>query len=145
MLTSLVRTLVFMFFTISIVFAAPPKEKIKIPNKIDGATTVNAEELIDVYQNSPELVVIDSRVTEDRAMGYIEESISLEDIDTNCFSLGRLIKNKMSSVAFYCNGPKCGRSVNATEIAVKCGYKKLYWFKGGFEEWQVKDYPYILK
>ena len=46
---------------------------------------------------------------------------------------------------FYCNGVKCDRSVKSVNIALGCGYVRLYWFRGGFEEWRRKDYHYLKK
>jgi rhodanese-related sulfurtransferase len=120
--------------------AAP---KVAIPDNIPGATTVDAEGVIDLADKMPELVIVDSRITGDRKMGYIENSVSLPDIKTNCASLAKVIPDKKTPVLFYCNGVQCGRSVVATRIARQCGYAKLYWFRGGFEEWRSKRYPYL--
>ena len=38
---------------------------------------------------------------------------------------------------------KCGRSAKAIVIALQCGYSNIYWFRGGFEEWLSKGYPYL--
>ncbi|MBL4868208.1 MAG: rhodanese-like domain-containing protein [Pseudomonadales bacterium] len=46
-------------------------------------------------------------------------------------------------MVYYCNGPKCGRSATAVKIALKCGYEKIFWFRGGFEEWKIKRFPII--
>ena len=90
----------------------------------------------------PDLVMIDSRITDDRKHGYLENSHSLPDIETNCDTLEMMIPSKTSPVMFYCNGIKCGRSVVSIKIAKSCGYNNLYWFKGGFEEWKAKGFQY---
>lgn len=129
------------FLVVSIVatpiFAQPS------PEKIDGSTIVNAEEFIELVEKTPHLIVIDSRIHGDRKQGYIEGSVSLPDVDTNCDSLAKVIPHKDSPTLFYCNGVKCGRSATAVTIALKCGYNKIYWFRGGFEEWLAKGYPYL--
>lgn len=125
----------------AVVLSAPKA----IVKQVTGAVTIDAEGLIELYQSVKNLIIIDSRITEDRAMGYIEHSLSLADIDTNCKTLKALIPTLESTAAFYCNGPKCGRSMMATKMAVQCGYKNLYWFRGGFEEWKQKDFPYVIK
>lgn len=115
-----------------------------IPEGIPGVQNLTAETLIILAQSRDDLVVIDTRLIEDRKMGYIEQSISLPDIETNCETLGRLVPDPYQSLAFYCNGVNCSRSAAALTIAADCNYRNLYWFKGGFQEWQRKEYPYML-
>ena len=117
--------------------------EVKSPEKIEGTTKVTAEEFIDLVGNIPNLIVIDSRIPGDRKQGYVEGSVSLPDIDTTCESLSKNIPAQSSPALFYCNGVKCGRSAKAIKIALSCGYEKLYWFRGGFEEWMAKGYPYL--
>jgi rhodanese-related sulfurtransferase len=113
------------------------------PDSIDGSTLVNAEGFIDLVGKVPDLIVIDSRIPGDRKQGYVEGSISLPDVDTTCDSLAKVILGKGSPTLFYCNGVKCGRSATAIKIALGCGYNNIYWFRGGFEEWLAKGYPYL--
>lgn len=113
------------------------------PVQIEGATPVSAEQMIKLAAEQPELVIIDSRVSVNRKHGYIEGSQSLPDTDTTCRSLKEFIASKTTPAAFYCNGVKCGRSAKAVKIAVDCGYRNLYWFRGGFEEWKQKNFPYL--
>lgn len=115
----------------------------KSPVQIEGAKRITAEQLITLAAEQPELVLIDSRVSVNRKHGYIEGSRSLPDIDTNCSSLKEFIATESTPVAFYCNGVKCGRSAKAVKIALECGYRNIYWFRGGFEEWKEKNFPYL--
>lgn len=119
--------------------------KVIVPDEIPGVETLSAEGLIEKANNTEGLIIIDSRISKDRAIGYIEDSVSLPDINTNCDTLKKLIKNKQTPLLFYCNGVKCGRSVVAVKIAKSCGYKNLSWFRGGFEEWQEKGYQYMTQ
>ena len=122
------------------------EEKPPLPQTLPGAETVDAEALIALVGRRSALLLVDARITADREQGYIEGSISLPDIDTNCDSLAtRVSADKALPVLFYCNGVKCGRSVKSIDIAHTCGYTELYWFRGGFEEWRDKDYPYLKK
>ncbi len=116
---------------------------IKSPTDILGATKVDAEGLLHLVETIPELIIIDSRIALDRKQGYIQGSQSLPDVETNCASLAKHIPAKTAPAIFYCNGIKCGRSVKAIHIALQCGYNKIYWFRGGFEEWKQKNYPFL--
>ena len=117
--------------------------KIRSPENIPGTIKVNAEKVIELAESASDLMIIDSRIREDRLQGYIEGSVSLPDEETNCESLSKLMSGKHQTSLYYCNGPKCGRSVKAVNIALGCGYDNIYWFRGGFEEWKEKNYPYI--
>lgn len=124
----------------SFVFAA---DEIVSPDDITGSRKVDAEQLIELVDKVPDLVIIDSRIASDRIQGHIEGSVSLPDEKTTCDTLHQHVPNETAPVLFYCNGPKCGRSAVAVQIALQCGYDSVYWFRGGFEEWKKKKYPYI--
>lgn len=111
------------------------------PESIEGTIRIDAEELITLVREKEHLIIIDSRIRSDRRQGYIPGSVSLPDTITNCGSLASIIPDKSSETVFYCNGPKCRRSDNAVMIAVDCGYKKVYWFRGGIEAWGNGKYP----
>lgn len=117
--------------------------KIVSPDEIEGSTRVDAEGLIELVDTMPNVTLVDSRIATDRAQGYIEGSVSLPDEVTTCAALGNILPGKDEPVLFYCNGPKCGRSAVAVRIALVCGYSQIYWFRGGFEEWKQKKYPYL--
>ena len=115
----------------------------KSPESIEGTVKVTAEGFIDLVEKIPNLTVIDSRIPGDRKQGFVEGSLSLPDVDTTCDSLKKVISKKNAPTLFYCNGVKCGRSAKAIKIALSCGYSNIYWFRGGFEEWLEKGYPYL--
>ncbi|MCU7958790.1 MAG: rhodanese-like domain-containing protein [gamma proteobacterium symbiont of Bathyaustriella thionipta] len=125
----------------AILYATGPLD---MPDRIEGAETVDAEGLISLVSERP-IVLIDARISSDRLEGFIEGSISLPDVETNCHSLSRLLPDKHSEVLFYCNGVKCGRSVKSIRTALACGYDHLYWFRGGFEEWTEKEFPVVKR
>jgi rhodanese-related sulfurtransferase len=118
-------------------------EKKLAPLLIPGTTKITAEEVFKIAEKFDDLVIIDARIRSDRSQGYIQGSISLPDVETNCDTLAKVIPKKSTPVLFYCNGIKCGRSVISSRIAIKCGYKNIYWFRGGFEVWKEKKLPYI--
>lgn len=120
---------------------AANSESYTSPETIAGTRKINAEELIDLVNRNENQVIIDSRISSDRKLGYIPGSISLPDTDTNCESLARVIPDKSKPVVFYCNGPKCRRSDNAVVTATACGYTSIYWFRGGIEAWRANNYP----
>lgn len=110
--------------------------------EVGSAEMIDAEQMIDLVNKTPDLLIIDSRLAVDHKRGFIEGSIALTDTDTNCLSLSKVISSKRQPLVFYCNGPKCKRSTAAIAIARSCGYERLYWFRGGMEEWMQKKYIY---
>jgi len=113
------------------------------PATIDGVVTIDAEQLIALAADRADLVLIDSRIKEDHIDGFIEGSVHLVDRDTSCRSLSAVLATADTPVIFYCNGEKCDRSDRAAVIAVGCGYRKVYWFRGGIEEWRARKYPLV--
>lgn len=147
-ITKAPRTL--MFYHWFSIFLLPPASavaatdrEIVSPDSIDGATIVDAGALIEAMVQTPEPILIDSRIPADHTEGYIEGSISLPDSDTSCQSLARRVPTTATAVLFYCNGIRCGRSARAAIIAVDCGYRNVYWFRNGMEEWHEEEYPLV--
>ena len=112
-----------------------------VQKTIPGTTKISAEELINLAQTVPSLIIIDSRKPSDHFKGHIEGSINLPDTKTTPGTLSQHIPTKSTPVIFYCNGIRCGRSATAAKIAVAAGYTKIYWFRGGWGEWTAKGYP----
>ncbi len=131
-------------FFMALAGSALAENKVVAPESIPGATVVDAEGVLDLVEKFPRLVMVDARIRQDRKLGYIEGSVTLADVDTTCESLARIIPQKSSPVLLYCNGPSCVRSARSTQKALACGYTRLYWFRGGFEEWKAKNYPYLM-
>jgi len=115
-----------------------------VPEFIDGTTRVNAEQMIELVDKYANLVIVDSRKASDYEKGYIEGSSSLPDTQTSAESLHKVIDSKQTPVVFYCNGVKCGRSLKAAKVAIDSGYKLVYWFRGGMEEWEAKGLPVVF-
>lgn len=111
------------------------------PSRLDGATVIDAEKLIELKNGNDDLVIIDSRIETDRSSGYIPSSVGLTDDQTRCDSLAGVLSTPTTPVVFYCNGVKCNRSTRAISTAKQCGYSEIYWFRGGMHEWKGKGYP----
>jgi len=123
--------------------ATDPSRLMTSAESIAGVINVDAEGLIATFMRHDDLVLLDSRIASDRNEGYIEGSIKLPDIDTNCASLATAAPSLTTPLMFYCNGIRGGRSANAAAIARDCNYRNIYWFRNGLEEWQEKQYPLV--
>jgi len=121
----------------------PASAKELTPESIEGTTRVSAEQLVDLVESLPNLIMIDARKSSDYSKGHIEGAVSLPNTETDNASLAKVIPSKDTPVLFYCNGEKCGRSVVSAKAALGAGYKKIYWFRGGMEEWVAKALPVV--
>ena len=116
-------------------------EKPLAPEALTGAERVSAEQTVDLIMNFPNLVVIDARKDIEFAKGHIQGSISLLDTEMTPETLGEHAPDKAVPILFYCNGERCLRSSRAATKALEWGYKTVYWFRGGWNEWVEKGMP----
>lgn len=136
--TRTLMTLAASFFIANAVMASEP-----VPEFVDGTTRVSAEDLIQLVESKPNLVIIDARKRSDWEKGYIEGAVNLPNTDTTAASLAKVVPSKATPVLFYCNGVMCGRSVKSAHVAIAAGYSNIYWFRGGIEEWEAKGLPVV--
>jgi len=122
------------------VYAAP---KAAAPGSIKGAMTVSAEETIKLIISNSELVVIDARKKIEYIKGHIEGSVNILNTEMTTGSLATLMPKKNTAILFYCNGPRCQRSSDAVSKALSWGYTNVFWFRGGWKEWQEKRFPMV--
>ncbi|MDH5387027.1 MAG: rhodanese-like domain-containing protein [Gammaproteobacteria bacterium] len=113
------------------------------PESIPGAITVSAEEVIELILINSDLIVVDSRKKTEYAKGHIEGSINILNTDMQHQDLEMVAPDKAKPILFYCNGMRCLRSSDAVAKALEWGYKNLFWFRGGWNEWTEKRLPVI--
>jgi rhodanese-related sulfurtransferase len=118
-------------------FAEQPIVQAEIP----GVTRVSAEQVVDMINRLPQLVVIDSRRKNEFAEGHIEGAINITDTEMTPAKLNRVAPRQDMPLLFYCNGERCRRSSIAAKLALKWGYRNVYWFRGGWQEWSAKYLP----
>lgn len=120
------------------------------PASLDGTTLVTADQVKKMLDSGT--AVIDSRVANEYVEGHIkgaknvpykEKSAKATDFDASqdSFDLTKLPGDKAAPIVFYCNAGECWKSYKASVAALKAGYKKIFWFRGGFPEWKAKGYP----
>lgn len=111
------------------------------PAALTGATLVSAEQLVELIETVPELLIIDARHHDEFAKGHIEGALSMLDTEMTPALLARHARDKERPLLFYCNGERCLRSSNAAQKAASWGYRRIYWFRGGWQEWTGKALP----
>lgn len=116
------------------------------PEHIAGATTVDADGVIDLVSGQADLVILDNRREADYAAGHIEGAVRLIDSDiTGPDVLARHVPSTDTPVLFYCNGLSCGRAAAAVEMAVGWGYTNVYYYALGMEEWHALGLPLVAR
>lgn len=120
------------------------------PATLAGAQNVTAEEVKKLLDAG--VAVIDTRVAAEyaektikgaKSVPYKEKSAKAVGFDASQdqFDLAKLPSDKNSPIVFFCNAGECWKSYKASSVAVKAGYSKVLWFRGGFPEWSSKGLP----
>ncbi len=109
------------------------------PTKVEGATTVDAATAKALFDRG--VPFVDVRRGGDYSFGHIPRAVNLNL--ATAFGEAELAKaaSKDQEVVIYCDGPTCNRSSRACEMAVSWGFKKVYYFRGGFPGWTAAGYP----
>lgn len=122
------------------------------PLGLDGATIVNAGEVKELQARG--VPIIDARISPEYEAGHLvgahsvpyaeksAKSINFNPLQDH-FDLSRLPADKNAAIAFYCNAGACWKSYKAATTAIRAGYRKVYWFRGGVPEWKEKGYPIV--
>ena len=116
-----------------------------VPEQISGATSLTAEQVIEIILSKSDLIVIDSRKKEEYIKGHIEGAVNMLNTRMTKAGLDEIVPDKSTTILFYCNGDRCLRSSDAVEKALSWGYKNIFWFRGGWKEWTDKRLPVITK
>lgn len=120
------------------------------PATLDGATVVSADQVKQMLEKGA--LVIDTRVANEYAEAHVKGAVNVTykeksekklgfDASQDSFDLGKLPADKNAPVVMYCNAGDCWKSYKASTMAIKAGYKKVNWFRGGMPEWKAKGYP----
>lgn len=131
-------------------FVAPMAKAIETPPNLAGATIVTAEQVKRMLENGA--LLVDTRVGNEFAESHIKGAINVpykersgkaRDFDSalDSFDLSRLPADKGKPVVFYCNSGECWKSYKASTVALRAGYRQVYWFRGGYPEWKKKGLP----
>lgn len=115
------------------------------PRVLPGATVVDAATVQRLLGEGA--VFVDTRTPQEFKAGhipgaqlipYVEKSAKDADFkaDDDQFDLTKLPADKSVPLVFACNGAECWKSFKASHAALKAGYQRVHWFRGGFPEWR---------
>lgn len=127
-----------------------PAWSAETPATLAGVKVVGAEEVKKLLDAG--VPVIDTRVAAEyaektikgaKSVPYKEKSAKEPGFDASKdeFDLSRLPADKGAPVVMFCNAGECWKSYKASAVAVKAGWTKAHWFRGGMPEWTAKGLP----
>lgn len=115
------------------------------PRSLPGAEVVDAAAVAQLLARGAHY--IDTRTDAEFKAGhvpgaklvpYVEKSPKDADYDGSLdqFEVSQLGSDRNAELVFACNGAECWKSYKASHAAIKAGFKRVYWFRGGLPEWR---------
>jgi rhodanese-related sulfurtransferase len=114
------------------------------PSQLPGVTMVTASEVVALQQKG--VPIIDVRLAKEyhekhirgaQSVPYAEKSLKDVAFDPALDQWAGPEKlDKAKPVIFHCNGAECWKSYKAAKVALSKGFTTIYWFRGGFPEWE---------
>lgn len=138
------------FLLTAIALITVPALAVDTPSDLSGATLTNADKAKQLIASGAK--IYDVRAATEYVEEHIPGAVSIPykenskkeagfDASTDKFNLAAVGADKAASVIFQCNGAECWKSYKAAAMAVKDGYKNVFWFRGGLPEWKAKGFP----
>lgn len=109
------------------------------PEHVPGATTVDGVKAKELFDKG--VLFVDPRKDADFEAGRIPGAAHLNSKKTLSEKSLSAEAEKGEEIVFYCNGIKCLLSSQASKLAVNWGFTKVYYYRGGFPDWQSRGYP----
>lgn len=115
------------------------------PRSLGGVQVVDAAAVTQLLQRGARY--IDTRTDAEYKAGhvpgaqlvpYVEKSAKDADYDAalDQFDTAQLGSDRNAELIFACNGAECWKSYKASQAAIKAGFTRVHWFRGGFPEWR---------
>jgi len=101
--------------------------------------SINLKQAYSLYKKNT--LFIDAREPEDYRLAHIKNAINLpmDHFDDYKSMLEKIDKDQ--PIVTYCAGTDCDLSIVLSNVLYDMGYKKLYIFFGGWNEWLNAKYP----
>ncbi|CAK0767291.1 putative rhodanese [Gammaproteobacteria bacterium] len=119
------------------------------PETIQGATTIKLEDFPKMAAeiNSGKILIVDMRTSEWFHKETIPGSINVPYTDLVGSTTKAKVKMKKledKPIISFCNGWWCGQSPTGIKALLDLGYTgKIYWFRGGNQDWSDAGLPFI--
>lgn len=108
------------------------------PKTIAGAKTVNAKQAKKLFDRG--VIFIDVRKDKPFAAGRVPDAVHITFKKFRKKTLGEHVKLNQP-VVIYSGGHESLEASRVVRLAVKWGYKKVYYYRDGFPSWKKSGYP----
>ncbi len=88
---------------------------------------------------------IDVRAPLTYDIGHLPRAINLSLLTALSKESLAQVAGKKDEVAFYCQGRNCTHAAYASAKAIAWGYTHVYYFAGGFQDWDDEGYPLVIE
>jgi len=105
-----------------------------------GVRTIDSQELKDLIDGTPNLVLLDVRTTNEYNTGHINGAINTP-VEMLPYDIEKFTYPKDTPIAFYCRSGD--RSQEAYDIFKNAGFINLYNQDGGIIGWEEQGYELI--
>jgi rhodanese-related sulfurtransferase len=112
---------------------------ISTPESVDGATTVDAQQAKNLFDQ--EALFVDLRKENMWNSGRIPGAVWLEMKTAFTKEALEAEAEKGEALVFYCSGVRCPRSAKACKKALEWGYTNVNYFRTGFPAWKNAGFP----
>ncbi len=128
----------------------PTQAAQETPTSLDGAKVVSAEEVktlqgqgAKVFDLRKKAAYVERHIVGAAHLSYEEKSVNAAtfDLKADQMDLSKLPADKNALVVFHGHGPDGWKGYKASAQAVKAGYRRVHFFRGGFAEWTTKGLP----
>ena len=107
-----------------------------LASEVNQVVVIPAEELHKMIEDKAHFVLIDTRYVDLFNKGHIEGAINLTAEEVNSESLAKVTEDDVHiKIVFYCGDVDCPASNIAAYKAIGAGYKYVYRYSGGYEDW----------
>ncbi len=120
------------------------------PSTVKGVEIIDSAKAKSLMDSGVKMY--DVRVANEYAESHIKDTISIPyknnstntvDFDgkLDVWDISKLPADKAQPIIIQGNSPIGWRHYKASVLAVKAGYKKVYWLRNGIAEWKSKGLP----
>lgn len=91
------------------------------------------------------VLFIDVRAPPNYDNGHLPGAVNLSLVTGLSRESLAKVAGKEDEVAFYCHGRNCTHAAYASAKALAWGYTRVYYFAGGFQDWDDEGYPLVIE